>query len=307
MDIASIAREYGFAEAYALPAERFSHYERRLANDALHKGGRSLTIDVREAAPWANAIVALIRTYRPFLPGVPLSGNYIGSNAAYHAAKAMLIRLKREGVRAELAYVPVRELLLRSGIGVPLKNGLTAIEPYGTRYSVETLAVCLPDAPAALAAGTRVLLCETCHACENACPSAGIGADGYDFSRCARAYMGGDTMEDWVMDAMTTMLGCELCQNVCPYNRAVSPEGGLPDALALERLLGGDVKPALALVGGNLNKNGRLIQHACVLAARLGRTDLLPLIKPLLDDRREAVRAAARYAFGRLGQSSGAD
>ena len=111
-------------------------------------------------------------------------------------------------------------------------------------------------------------------------------------------------MGEWVMDAMATMLGCELCQNVCPYNRLILPQGELPEAFALERLLGGDDKPALALVGVNLKKNGRLQQHACVMAAKLGRKDLLPLIRELADDPREAVRAAARYALGRLGKTT---
>ena len=303
MDIAFVATEYGFAKAYALPLAPFRRYERRLQAGALHAGGRRLVADPREKAPWANAIVALVYPYRPFAPEVPLSGNYQASNAAYHAAEALLMRLEREGVRAARIHVPVRELLLGAGLGIPLKNGLTAIEPYGTRFALVTLAAHLAEPPAEPPTPEQSAeICASCRACERACPSGAIDAAGYDFRRCARAYMGGDTMEPWVMDAMTTMLGCELCQNVCPYNCDVGSEGELPGVFALEKLLGGEIKPALALVGKNLNKNGRLLQHACVLAARLGRRDLMPLIERLLLDEREAVRAAAGYALARLGK-----
>jgi hypothetical protein len=74
----------------------------------------------------------------------------------------------------------------------------------------------------------------------------------------------------------------------------------MPDAFRLEELLMGHVKPALAIVGRNLNKKGRIIQHACVIAAKQGRTDLIPLIEPWLEDEREAVRVAAAYALEKL-------
>jgi HEAT repeat protein len=56
----------------------------------------------------------------------------------------------------------------------------------------------------------------------------------------------------------------------------------------------------LEIVGKNLNKKGRVIQHACVIAARMGRTDLIPLIEPWLTDEREGVRVAAAYALKKL-------
>jgi len=39
----------------------------------------------------------------------------------------------------------------------------------------------------------------------------------------------------------------------------------------LEELIKGNVKPVLDIVGKNLNKNGRIIQHACVVAAHQRR------------------------------------
>lgn len=294
------AKELGFAEAFVFPTEPFPHYERRLADGALHHVGQDLTADVRAAEPWANAILALILPYRPYPDSVPVSGNYPSSNAAYHASNKLIRTLSEQSVRAKRAYVPIRELLIRSGVGVPLKNGLTFIPGYGTRYSVQTLLIDLPDAAFTSIQTPVEPPCAKCHVCEYVCPSKAISDNGYDYAKCARAYMGGEPMEDWVMDAMTSILGCELCQSVCPCNRGIEPVSDVPEAFALERLLSGNVKPALEIVGTNLNKNGRLIQHACVIAAQQGRKDLLPLIEKLLNDQREGVRVAAVYALERL-------
>lgn len=304
MNPESLAKEYGFAECFAFPAEPFEHYERRLKDGALHSAGKNLTYDPPEEQPWANAILALIMPYRPYAQGIPVSGNYPSSNEAYHAANRLLAALEEKGVRAERVYVPVRELLLRNGAGVPLRSGLTAVSPYGTRYSVQTVAADLPGVAYTRKKPVAACPCGNCRACERACPSGAISREGYDFKKCARAYMGGETMPEWVMDALDSILGCEICQSVCPFNAGVEPLDEAPEAFALEKLLRGDCKEALEIVGKNLKKNGRLIQHACVIAAKQGRLDLLPLIRTWTDDPREAVRAAAAYAIGRLQQNA---
>ena len=300
MNIDTLATDCGFAACFVLTTEEFIHYERRLADGALHWAGTDLTVDLKATNPWANAILTLILPYRPYADEIPVSGNYPSSNAAYHASNRLMEQLHASGIQAERAYVPIRELLTRNGIGVTLKNGLTYIPGFGTRYSVQTLIANLPEpnyTPKREPIATR---CSGCHACERICPSGAISASGYDFKSCARAYMGGDPMEPWVMDAMTCMLGCELCQKVCPYNAGIEPIDEMPDAFRLEEILTGHIKPVLAIVGKNLNAKGRVIQHACVIAAKQGRTDLIPLIEPWLADEREGVRVAAAYALEKL-------
>ncbi len=302
MNLEALAKEHGFAACFVFTTKEFIHYERRLADGALHSAANDLTADVNKSAPWANAILALIYPYHPFVDAIPVSGNYPSSNAAYHASNRLMEQLRAIGIQAERAYVPIRELLTRSGTGTPLKNGLTYIPGFGTRYAVQTLAAGLPEptyTPVQTSAPTR---CNGCHACEKICPSGAIGDNGYDFRACARAYMGGDPMEHWVMDAMTCMLGCELCQKICPYNAGIEPIDEMPDAFRLEEILAGHIKPVLAIVGKNLNKQGRIIQHACVIAAKQCRTDLIPLIEPWTKDEREGVRVAANYALEQLRQ-----
>ena len=107
-------------------------------------------------------------------------------------------------------------------------------------------------------------------------------------------------MPEWAMDAMTSLLGCELCQFACPLNDGAATLDEVPEEFALERLLRGEQRPALTIVGKNLNAGGRLIAHACVMAAKGNRCDLLPLIRILRDDSRPGVRTAAAYAISYL-------
>ena len=89
-------------------------------------------------------------------------------------------------------------------------------------------------------------------------------------------------MPEWVMERMTCLLGCEVCQNVCPLNHFMKPRPMTPaeqEAFAFEKLLAGDVKPALEIIGKNMKKGGKLTAQAAVLAANQNRTDLLPLLE----------------------------
>ena len=301
MDIRDIALNAGFAECYIFTTELFVHYAERLERGVLHSAGQELTIDIRAEAPWANTVITMIKPYRPYADGIPVSGNYPSSNAAYHAARDVMKALQEKNIRVERAELPIRELLTRNGIGTMLKNGLTYIPGFGTRYSVSALLADLPEPEFTPVQEAVTVRCAGCHACERICPSGAICDGGYDFQKCARAYMGGDPMEPWVMDAMTCILGCELCQKICPYNGGIEPIDEMPEAFCLEELLNGNIKPVLEIVGKNLNKQGRIIQHACVVAAHQGRRDLLPLIEPWLTDEREGVRVAAAYAVKQLG------
>ena len=293
--VAQLARQSGFSECFVLPPDKFIHYERRLRDGVLDVSGRSLCIDPRLDYPWANALLLLLHAYRPYKIDSCVSGNYPASNAAYHAARALTARLAEHGVRAERVYVPIRELALRSGIGVACKNGLTAYDGYGTRAVVQTLAADVADVVYEAPRAPRA--CPDCGRCRTACPSQAIAGAGYDFTKCARAYMGKDTMPQWAMDAMTSMLGCELCQFVCPLNDEIVPLDAVPAAFELERILSGQIRPVLEIVGNNLNSGGRILCHAAVLAGKNGRQDLLPQLTALLDDPREQVKAAVKYAI----------
>ena len=89
-------------------------------------------------------------------------------------------------------------------------------------------------------------------------------------------------MPAWVMEKLTCLLGCEACQDACPLNHFIRPRPMTEEekaAFDLSKLIAGDIKPALALVGKNMKKGGKLTAQAAVLAANQNCTDLLRLLE----------------------------
>ncbi len=294
------ALECGFAACYLLPPEPFTEYKRRLDDGVLSPQESKLVWNVTEQYPWANAIVLLLWPYQPFADDIPVASNYIPANSAFHAVKQLMERVSADGrYQTERIHLPVRELLLRSGIGIGLKNGLTAIEPYGSRVAIQTLVTDARPEEYVRPKHER-LFCSHCHLCEQACPSGAITGEGMDAKRCIRKYMATEPMPQWVMERMTALLGCDLCQMHCPYNRHLPRLDSMPTALSLERLLDNDMDECLELIGKNQKSGGRLIAQAMVMCANLGRRDLLGRIMPYLQDERELVSSAAIYAISRL-------
>lgn len=298
MDLRSMAQAAGFAACYVLEPKPYPDLQRRRTDGAVHIHAEHLADDARAAYPWANAIVLLVHAYRPYAKALAVSGYYPASNRAYHAANALLGQLTEAGVRAERADIPLREAARQYGIGMECTSGLLAIPPYGTRVVLQALAVALPSPAYEPVRPARQ--CPHCGRCARACPGQAIGEDGFAHARCVRAYMDGDAMPTWTMNAMTALLGCEECQFCCPLNAGVPVEETLPEAFRLERILSGEIQPVLALIGKNMRSGGRITAQAAVMAQKSGRADLLPLLLPLIDDERPAVQSAARYAISRL-------
>lgn len=302
-DVKRIACNHGFARCFILKIARFSHYENRLADGTLHALGRGLSLDPKANYPWANAVLMLLYPYEPLPAGAALSGYYLASNAAYHAGQDVIADFTAAGVRAERCYLPVRECAMMFGLGTPLKNGLTCWDEFGTRAAVQTLTAALPEPveyESERAPRATSMYCENCHACERACPTGAIDAGGFDCFTCLRGRIDGETVEPEIMEKMPLILGCELCQYACPVNAKIpSLDVPLPE-FDLRELLTGNVKPALALVGRNENKGGRLIAHAAVIAANRRQYDLLPLIEALREDARPLVKSCADWAAAKL-------
>ena len=294
----------GFAGCWEFAPGFFSLYAKRRAEGTLHPLGNRLTADIRAEYPWADRIALMIFPYHPYPASSCVSGYYVASNAAYHAAGRVLVALNERGMRAERADVPIRELCIRTGIATALKNGLTCFGRFGSRVVCQTLAIheglSVPEEIPELRFDEEGPgydpRCANCTACARVCPSGAIHADGFRFQECLRGRMEAEIISDTVKPDMPSLFGCELCQYACPANCGISPEADVPEALSPEGILRDGGKGALSLIGKNQNKGGRVVAYACILAARKGRRDLLPLIAPLRADRRVMVADAADWA-----------
>lgn len=134
-----------------------------------------------------------------------------------------------------------RDWARRSGVGWVGKNTLLLRPGVGSWFFLAELVLDLelePDSPLRDH-------CGTCRRCIDACPTGAISPQGYlmDGSKCIsyltielksdipEAFRG--QMENW-------MFGCDICQEVCPWNRFATPHGEPafaphPDLLSLQR------------------------------------------------------------------------
>ena len=193
-------------------------------------------LDPRKLMPGAKSVVSVLLNYYPAQEqnvGVPKISKY-AYGRDYH--KVIRGKLKRmlEGIRAEVGEVegrgfvdsaPVmdRAWARRSGLGWIGKHSLLLSKKEGSFFFIGELILDLELTPD----GQSTDHCGTCTACIDACPTQAIVAPTVvDSNKCISyltieykkalptAYQ--DKMEEWVY-------GCDVCQDVCPWNRFSKP------------------------------------------------------------------------------------
>ena len=200
-----------------------------------------------------------------------------------------------------------RDLAARSGLGWIGKN-TNLIAPGGGSYFfigiVLTTAVLAPDAPLADH-------CGTCTACLDACPTGAFVAPHVLDARRCLAYLTiehrGDVPDEWKPAMSEWLFGCDVCQDVCPWNRKAPParEPALaPSAplLSLEMLLAMDEEAFRARFRGSAMsraKRAGLARNAALLLGNRGDRAAVPALKRALSDPDEGVRRAAAWALSR--------
>ena len=193
-------------------------------------------LDPRKLVPGAKSVISVLLNYFPEEgqeEGVPKISKY-AYGRDYH--KVIRGKLKRmlAGIHEEIGQVhgrgfvdsaPVmdRAWARRSGLGWIGKHSLLLSKKSGSFYFIGELIVDLeldPDGPS-------TDHCGSCTACMDACPTdAIVSPTVVDSNKCI-SYLTieykkalptefQDKMEQWVY-------GCDICQDVCPWNRFSSP------------------------------------------------------------------------------------
>jgi epoxyqueuosine reductase len=288
-------------------------------------------------APWARSVVVCAINYNtenPYSTQVHDSGRgwisrYAWSRDDYH--DAVLLRLKRVedalrlAVPAELqatlttrSYVDTGPIVERvyakyAGVGWVGKNTCIINQQKGSWLFLGVILTSLelaPDVPAP----DR---CGTCTRCIEACPTDAILAPyQLDSNQCI-SYLTiekrGSIPENLRAGMGRHIFGCDICQDVCPWNRKApaSSEAGFQARPGL-------VNPALTWLaemsaeefrsvfrGSPIRRTKRsgLRRNVAIAMGNSGNRGFLPLLDQLTGDEDESVRESAHWAKSRLSRT----
>ena len=105
-----------------------------------------------------------------------------------------------------------------AGVGIKGMNGLLITEKYGSWVFLGEIVTTLEFADAQ----SEVRTCIKCGACKLKCPSGAIGENGVERDRCMShiTQKKGELTKEEValIKSNACAWGCDVCQNVCPYN-----------------------------------------------------------------------------------------
>lgn len=250
--------------------------------------------DVRRVVPDARSVIAVaLSYYRPdYRPQPPLKVSRYAVGRDYHnLMRRRLRRLRRSilelcpdaAVKPTVDTSPVleREWARRAGVGWIGKSTMSISTELGTYYFLGTLVTSIdfePDEP-------HVDRCGSCTRCLDACPTdAFVGPGQLDARKCITHWNVEvrDEPQDGLPDLHGWLAGCDVCQEVCPWNKfavpsvephfAPKPELAEPDAA---RLRSDPAHVEAALEGTALKRTG--VAAIMRNAGRIGsRTEAAP-------------------------------
>ena len=206
-----------------------------------------------------------------------------------------------------------REMARRAGIAFTGKSTMSIAEGVGTHFLLGALLVDV-DLPH----GEPVHQgCGACTACLDACPTdAFVGDYVLDARRCISYLtieLRGPIPRDLRRPIGRRVFGCDVCQNVCPYNASPTPRSHAAELGPTEPMPDVDLVSLLELTASGYRRlvKGRALSR--VSRPRLARNAAValgnskdaravpPLSRALHSDRSPLVRSHAAWALGELG------
>jgi epoxyqueuosine reductase len=134
--------------------------------------------------------------------------------------------LKPKGYKLQKTRLPQKLLATRSGLAQYGKNNITYVAGMGSFHRPVVFISDVPCAEDSWVKPSVMELCENCNACAKACPTGAIGSDRFQLhaERCITFH--NERPEDfpeWLSPAWhNSLVGCMICQKVCPANKEVA-------------------------------------------------------------------------------------
>ena len=344
--VKSVAAEAGFDLAGIAAVRQFpelNHFDEWIA--AGHAGemkyleerdesGSLKRSSLQSSAPWARSVIVCAINYNTARPySTQVNGAQRGWISRYAWAKgdyheSVMRRLQEVEARLRAAapgvetrcYVDTGPIVERvyakyAGVGWIGKNTCIISQKQGSWLFLGVILTSLEFAPDMPAADR----CGTCTRCIEACPTDAIIAPyQLDSNRCI-AYLTiekrGPIPEELREGIGRHVFGCDICQDVCPWNRN-SPATAAPEFQAREEL----VNPTLEWLAGltaeefrekfrhsamRRTKRSGLRRNAVIAMGNSGSRDFLPLLDELANDEDPTIAEHARWSARKLNAETG--
>jgi len=227
---------------------------------------------------------------------------------------AKMVREAGYAVRAGVDALPVleRAWAQRAGLGFIGKNACLIIPGLGSHVF---LSVLVTDAPLPVDAPMPER-CGSCRLCLDVCPTdAFVSARQLDSRKCI-SYL---TIEhDGPIDVSLRepmgkeLFGCDICQDICPFNKTKPPDASTTEPFAPNPRLEIEAAELLRMdeetfrdwgLGSPLRRAGRagLARNAAIVLGNRGDRRHLPVLREAAEtDEDDAVREAAAWAINQL-------
>ncbi len=330
-NITDKALELGFAligKASAEPLFEWGREVERRIHDCLIPGDtwsrRNLEFAPDKLMPDARHALILVKSYKPFAEPFPssiaaYSAHYREYPDGQQSALLFAKWLREMDINALVtSKLPLKALAVKARLGVYRRNSLVYSKVSG---SFMTLYGILVDTEIRGDTsyddlGGGVSECSGCDLCVSRCPTGAIMPQGaIDLRKCIRNHMGsGKVVPPEIRKAYgVRLIGCEICQRVCPQNAHFLKNLSLPpheelEAFSLPNLLDltqSSAKEALENIGNVIGRNyarkNRILGDAVIAAGNTKAPNLLEYLKETLKYPHVPVRAHSAWAIGRIG------
>jgi len=336
-DLCGIAAVREFGELKSFPAWiAAGHHGEMKYMESRDQAGELKRASLARVAPWARSVIVCALNYNTAHPYSTQTGDasqgwisrYAWSREDYHDAVLRRLRQLEDRIREELAkhnplvtihcrsYVDTGPLVERvyakyAGVGWIGKNTCIIHQKLGSWMFLGVILTSL-ELEADLPAPDR---CGRCTRCLDACPTHAFPAPGQLDARLCISYLTiekrGDIPDELRSAMGRHVFGCDICQDVCPWNRK-APVTTAPEFQPREGL----VNPALDWLAEMQPEEFRTVfrgspirrtklsglrRNAVIAMGNSGNVKFLPTLKKLADDPDAVVARQARWALGKFG------
>lgn len=290
INIQQLIREQGFAVSYILDAS--------LAPDA-PEGVSTLLLLLYPYDSWGEADSGCVR----------VSTYYFAAQDAYLKAREMVNRLNQEGESAWLCNeVRLKPLLSHLKDFTQGRNTLHYHKEFGSRFHMQVigLAAQMPmDENILRPKEEKSDMCGSCRMCLQICPANALTDEGFRRDRCLRQHMLRSTpVPEHLRKLMENRLvGCDICQQVCPYNVHLQAGETARECFPLDDLLKQDEVAISRLsekIGSNMARANRVLAQACIAAGNSREKGYLSVLNELCKHPSPTVAEHAKWAVNYL-------